>query len=211
MYTLKDSVKECIGIEFNKENAKFVEKKIGIKVYTDPIEKTDLPYEHFDMISIYQAFEHIEDPIAFLKIISKYLKPDGFLCIEVPNILDALISIYDIESYADFYFRETHVFYYSPKTLSLVLERGGFEGNTRNTQQCSFINNINWMLTGKPQESAEAAWCAPKLISSKSVKEEIATEFNRWIKSIDKEYKELLGKYGISDTILYIGIKASTL
>ena len=207
LYTLKDIVQECIGLEFNKENVEFVEKELGIKVYSDPIEKTDLPYEHFDMITIYQAFEHIEDPIGFLKTISLYLKNDGFLCIEVPNVQDALLAIYKNEAYAGFYYRDPHIFYYSSETLTRVLKAGGFEGNTKLIQKYNFLNHLNWILTGKPQKDPETGRSKSKLIHSASVNKEIAGEFNQWIQKVDAEYKELLNRHGFSDDVLFIGKK----
>lgn len=207
LYVLRDYVQECIGIEFNKENAKFVNEKLGIKVYTEPIEKTDLSLNSFDLITVFQTLEHIEDPIKFLTKIHKYLKPEGFLCIEVPNIQDALISVFNIESYSDFYFKEPHLFYYSPKTLSLVLGKSGFRGKIKTIQRYNFINQMNWILTGKPQKSAEMGMAKPKLVTSDSVKKGIKDNFNKWIQKIDEDYKQLLGKYNLGESILFIGKK----
>lgn len=96
LYALKNHVKECTGIEFNKEEAKFASEIPGLKIYTYPIEETDIPFEYFDLITVFQVLEHIDDPIKFLKTIHKYLKPEGSLVVEVPNIQDALISLYII-------------------------------------------------------------------------------------------------------------------
>lgn len=207
LFALKDYVQECIGIEFNNEDAKFVNKKLGIKTYTTPIQNTDIPFEYFDLITAFQVLEHIDDPIKVLSILYKYLKPEGYIYIEVPNIQDALISLYHIKSYADFWFREPHIFYYSPKTLSMVLERSGFSGNTKTIQNYNFINQINWILTGRPQKSADIGMSIPRLINSDSVDKTIKEKFNRWIKRVDEEYKQLLNRYDLGDSILFIGKK----
>jgi len=207
LYALRDCVQECIGIEFNREDAIFVNEELGIKTYTEPIQDTDIPLEYFDLVTVYQVLEHINDPIEFLTTIYKYLKPDGFICIEVPNIQDALISVYNIKSYSDFWFREPHVFYFSPKTLSMILERSGFSGSTKTVQAYNFINHVNWILTGEPQKSANKSMSMPRLIDSGSVNPAIRTEFNSWIQRVDKEYKQLLIKHNLGENIVFIGKK----
>lgn len=205
LYVLRDYVQESIGIEYNKENAEFVNRELGIKTYTEPIEETDLSLEYFDLITAFQVLEHVDDPIQFLTTLSKYLKPDGYLYIEVPNINDALISMYNIESYCDFWYREPHIFYYSPKTLSTMLERSGFKGDISTIQRYNFVNQMNWILTGSPQESADIGMSKSILISSDSVDEQIKTEFNQWIQRIDEEYKQILNKYNLGESIIFIG------
>lgn len=207
LYALRDCVQECIGIEFNREDAIFVNEELGIKTYTEPIQDTDIPLEYFDLVTVYQVLEHIDDPIKFLTTIYKYLKPGGFLCIEVPNIQDALISVYNIKSYSDFWFREPHVFYFSPKTLSMMLKRSGFSGSTKTVQAYNFINHVNWILTGEPQESANKGMSMPRLIDSESVNPAIRAEFNSWIQRVDKEYKQLLIKHNLAENIVFIGKK----
>jgi 2-polyprenyl-3-methyl-5-hydroxy-6-metoxy-1,4-benzoquinol methylase len=207
LYTIKDYVQECIGIEFNKKNADFVTKELGFKTYTNPIEETDLPLESFDLITAYHLLEHIDDPIHFLKTISNYLKDEGFIVIEVPNIQNALLSLFNIQPYSDFWFCEPHLFYYSPKTLSQILDHSGFTGNTTTVQNYNFLNNLHWMFTGKPQERIDLGVSAPILINSNSTRKDLKEEFNRWMKKVDEEYKELLAKHELSDSILFIGQK----
>lgn len=207
LYTVKNHVQECIGIEFNRDDAKFVNEELGIKTYTVPIENTDMPFEYFDLITLYETLEHIDDPITFLATIYKYLKPEGFLVIEAPNIQDALISIYNIEGYADFWYKEPHVFYYSPKTLTMMLQKCGYSGTIKTLQGYSFLNHINWILTGQPQKSVDIGMSKPKLISSESINPKIKSEFNSWIQKIDEEYKKLLTKHDLGEILLFIGQK----
>ena len=207
LYALKDYVHDCIGIEYNEEDAQFVERELGIKIYREPIEHTDVPHESFDLITLFQVLEHIEDPLGFLKTVSKYLKPDGYICIEVPNIGDALISIYHVESYADFWFREPHVFYFSPRTLLMLLEKSGFTGIVKTTQNYSILNHMNWIMKGEPQPDFSVGKGEPKLLDGDTVDNGIAAELNLWIQRMDKEYKEFLTKHGLGENVLYIGQK----
>lgn len=204
LHSVKSHVLECVGIEFNLDNARFVEEVLEIKVYTKRIEDVDLPQEYFDIVTAFQVLEHVDDPMLFLKGIHKLLKPGGTICIEVPNIQDVLLSVYEIEQYADFWFREPHVFNYSPKTLTMMLEKTGFAGETKTIQSYNFINHMNWVLKGTPQKSMDIGMSKPVLVQSNSV---IADELNNWVEKIDREYKDILNKHELGESILFIGKK----
>lgn len=208
LYALKNYVNECVGIEFNFDDAKFTEEKLGIKVYTVSIEETDIPAKYFDLITMYQVLEHIDDPINFLKTYRKYLKPTGYLCVEVPNINDILISGYNIQSYMDFWFREPHLFNFSEKTLKMVLEKAGFKGEIKGIQRYNLLNHFNWIFIGKPQKNVDMGMSKPFLIKNGLLSEKIKYEINRWFEKVDEEYKDILVKNKISDSILFIGQKS---
>ncbi len=209
LYALKPYVKEATGIEFNKENAEFVNKVLGIQVHTCPIEDTDIPLEYFDLITVFQVMEHIDDPLKFLKTINRYLKPDGLLYIEVPNINDALASLYKIEPYGDFWFREPHIFYYSPETLSLLMGKAGFKGDITAIQKYNFMNHMNWIFSGKPQKSAEIGMSKPVLVASGSTNDGIKSALNTFIQKVDEEYKMILIKYNLGSDLVFVGKKSS--
>ncbi|MFA5779072.1 MAG: class I SAM-dependent methyltransferase [Elusimicrobiota bacterium] len=204
LHAVKSHVMECVGIEFNSANARFVEEVLGIKVYTKHIEYVDLPHESFDIITAFQVLEHIEDPVKFLVGINNLLKPGGIICIEVPNVQDVLLSVYNVKPYADFWFREPHIFNYSPKTLTMVLKKSGFVGKTKTIQLYNLINHLNWMLKGEPQQSMDIGMSKPVLAPSHNA---IADELNRWIAKVDREYKNILNKHELGESILFIGKK----
>ncbi|MFA5022541.1 MAG: class I SAM-dependent methyltransferase [Patescibacteria group bacterium] len=207
LYSIKDKVKEVTGIEFNKDDAEFVNKELGIKVYSQPIAETDLPQQHFDLITAFQVLEHVQDPINFLVDLKKYLKPDGYICLEVPNVCDALLYLYQIEPYAAFWFREPHLFNFSPKTLGLVLEKAGFKGKMQTVQRYNFVNHLNWVLTGQPQKSADVGMGQSNLKLADNVNKDIKEELQAWLGKVDQEYKDLLNKHQLGDSILFIGQK----
>jgi cyclopropane fatty-acyl-phospholipid synthase-like methyltransferase len=206
LHAVSSYVGECIGIEFNKEEAEFASKTLGFRIYTKPVEHTDISYEYFDVITVFQVLEHMAEPASFLKTIGRYLKHDGYLIVEVPNVQDALMSLYDIEEYRDFWFREPHIFYYSPNTLSAMLEKCGFSGRTSTTQNFNLANHFHWMLNRKPQLN-NAEMSRPVLVNSDSTAPEIKKEFNQWFQKLDQEYKRLLNKHQIGENVFCIATK----
>ena len=200
LYYIKKYVKETTGIELNKQHANFAKKYCGINVFTKSIENTDFPPKYFDVIFLFQVFEHIPNPKEFLIICKKYLKPNGTIYIEVPNINDALISEYNIREYKKFYYRLPHVFYYSELTLKRMLNDCGFEGKIKTVQDYTFFNHLHWLLTKSPQKSQLEGMEIPKIKINKN-----SNELSRWFKKINDEYKKILEKNGIAENISFHG------
>ena len=93
------------------------------------LEKAHLEKAKFDLIIMVDTLEHIPAPVLFLKIIKSYLKPSGFLYIEVPN--EASLKLKGlIRKLFNFYSRypthEGHINLFTGKTLSITLLNAGF-------------------------------------------------------------------------------------
>lgn len=209
LYSLKNHVAERVGVEINKEQADFARKKLEIKILSEPIEKIDLPKEYFDIISSIHVIEHLDDPIKFFAKAGEFLKPNGYLYIKTPNIKDSLISVYKSGPYCDFWFREPHIYYFSPETLAGTLKKAGFEGVAFTNQKYSFLNHLSWIFTGKPQEAMDIGMSQSNLVSAEGADEQIKNDFNSWMQKINKEYFELLNKYGLGEEIIFIGKKVN--
>ncbi len=203
LQALKPYVKERIALEYNQSDAEFMRKKLGLKVYTTPIEETDLPKGYFDLITVIQTFEHIDGPIHFLQSLIPYLKPGGKVYIEVPNINEALLSVYHIEPYAGFSFKEAHVFYYSPKTFAAMLKKGGFGGSIKSIQRMNFLNHVHWLYTGKPQAGPHIHMAPAKLVEHE--KTPLDKKINAWVHKIDQQYRDLLNTNGAGESLAFIG------
>ena len=79
----------------------------------------------FDVVCLFQVFDHLSDPAGVLDECLRILKPGGFLLILNHNIdassariLREHSPIIDIE----------HTYLYSPKTLKFFVEKHGFQG-----------------------------------------------------------------------------------
>lgn len=207
LYAIKKYVKECIGVELNKKHADFANKKKGIKTYNKPLEKTDLPKRHFDLVSVLAVLEHIEDPLSFLKTIRKYLKPGGILYLEVPNANDYLVSVFDIPGYRDFYYREPHIFYFSAKTLFRLMKKAGFVGKVKGKAYPNIINQFHWILIRKPQTNATLTYGDLSLPFLKNLDRKTKDEFSNHFKKLNRGYKKFLADNFFGSSIIFIGRK----
>lgn len=204
---LKGKVKERVGLELGQGEAAFIRKNLDFKVYTDPIESAAISEGPFDFITALQVLEHVPEPISFLRGIAKNLKPRGLLYLELPNIDDALLSAFRVKGYADFYYREPHVYYYSMKTLKLLMQKAGFTGEFKTVQRYNLINHMSWILTERPQSTFALGNGVPKLVSHPLVSTERRNDLNEFFARMDKTYRELIEKHGMGESLTFLGRK----
>ncbi len=202
--SIKNLVNCSVGIELDKKHMEFSKKHCKLEVYNKPIEKLKLD-QKFDIIFMFQVFEHIPNPIEFLNITKQFLKSSGRIYVEVPNIDDALNSVYGIQNFKNFYFRLPHPYYYSENTLTKVFQKAGFIGKSNFFQQYSVFNHINWILTHKLQASqidgySDLLW--DSLISNSEKKEILIQKF---FKKFNSEYKNLLENNGLTENLSFTG------
>ncbi len=76
--------------------------------------------EKYDLIFMYHVFEHLLNPDDFLKKVSTLLTKGGVLFLALPDATNP-------GEPSDKFFHYEHCFYYTPKTLSLVLEKNKFK------------------------------------------------------------------------------------
>ena len=85
-------------------------------------EDTAFPDAAFDIVHSCHTIEHLGEPFAALKDHARVLKSGGLLVIDAPNI--ALIGGEDI---VEEWFIDKHLFHFSARTLSRMIEAAGFE------------------------------------------------------------------------------------
>ncbi|NOZ39238.1 MAG: class I SAM-dependent methyltransferase [Planctomycetes bacterium] len=74
------------GIEPNQGFAEYASETFDVPTTNAFFQDVDLPEESFDLITLNHVLEHVEDPCATLGQLRKWLKTDGYLVVEVPNI-----------------------------------------------------------------------------------------------------------------------------
>ncbi|MEW5920313.1 MAG: methyltransferase domain-containing protein [Bacillota bacterium] len=112
---------ETLGVEPSVEGAKICIERYGIKVYNDMFENLSLPEKEFDVISIRHVLEHVDDAFNTIMLMKKYLKDEGIIFIEVPNIEN--FDYYNIADAYDF----QHIFNFSRNTIKNYLNKCGLE------------------------------------------------------------------------------------
>jgi len=204
LFNIKNLVKEVVGVDYDSGAADFASKVCQCTTFGCGLDETGLPPASFDVVCAMQTMEHVADPVSFASTLGKYLKLNGIIYIEVPNLKDALLSVYNNQPFRDFYYREAHILYLTQSSLEAVMSRAGFEGTIHFLQDYNFLNHLHWNFIGQPQPSCHDGMGVPKL-PSVGVEGELRKDLEDWAKHADMEYKSVLIKHGISDNIAFIG------
>ncbi len=85
-YLLQSLGHRVSGIEPNKGYADYSIQEYGLAVQVGFVQDAAFPPESFDLVTIWHVLEHTEDPGAVLALLRSWLKSDGRLVVEVPNV-----------------------------------------------------------------------------------------------------------------------------
>jgi SAM-dependent methyltransferase len=198
-----------VGVDYDANAVQFAAEKCQCTTYGCGIDEAGLPPESFDIAGAIHTMEHVEDPIGFAAMIKKYLKPDGYIFIEIPNLHDPLIRLYDNAAYQAFWFQDVHLFYFTPRAFQTVMQRAGFEGQIYFWQDYNLLNHLHWILRGEPQSNCHAGLGPAALPITGQVSSDLRDELQQWIQQVDREYKSLLAKYGITGNMMFIGKRSA--
>lgn len=207
LYHIKKHVKEVIGVDYDSNAATYAHERCNCVTYGMDLLDTPLEEGSFDIICAIQTMEHVEDPLSFIAALKRYLKPDGWLYIEVPNLLDPLLSLYKNKEYHDFYFHEAHAYYFSPKSLMALMEKATLRGKIHYMQDYNIMNHIHWLLTHRPQPDCHAGLGVARLPSLDNADDRIRTELDEFMVNVDRRYKSILASHGYTDNMAFIGKK----
>ena len=112
------------GIEPEERTADFANEKSGALVHTCLVEEfVSRPPRQFDGICLFHVLEHLPNPVQILSDLRRLVTEDGWLCLEVPN--GDLCG--EGDWYRFFNADETHLWFFSSRTLRSVLARAGWQ------------------------------------------------------------------------------------
>ena len=182
LFPLEERGLSCVGIEPSGFFSEFVKSK-GVPVYSTLAEMIKQePNKKFDIIQHYFVLEHISEPISFLKTQLALLNEGGRIIFEIPNVADALYTIYDIAAFERFYWSVAHPWYFSEKSLRYLLDQVGESYEIILDQRYDLSNHMTWARDGKPGGMSKFT--------------------DRLGIEIEENYKQALVKSGKCDTLI---------
>jgi SAM-dependent methyltransferase len=104
----------------------------------------------FDLIVHFFVLEHIRNTKYFLEMQLDLLNDNGVIIAEVPCVYDPLTSLYDITAFEKFYWSIAHHYYFSPKSISFILDKIKCKYKLIPEQRYDLSNHFVWMQYGKP-------------------------------------------------------------
>ncbi len=96
----------------------------GLRVITAPLGQAQLPENYFDVVTMWDVIEHLTDPASEIRHVHRVLKPGGIFAIHTIDIESAFARLLGPRWP---WLMEMHLYYFSPRTLSKMLTRNGFQ------------------------------------------------------------------------------------
>lgn len=111
------------GIEPSRWAAQEARRR-GLQVVTGTLADAEFPPESFDVVTLWDVIEHFTDPKAEIRRINRLLKPHGVVCIHTIDIGSLLPRLLGPRWP---WLMEMHLYYFSRRTLALLLRMTGFQ------------------------------------------------------------------------------------
>jgi len=126
---------KAYGLELNPDLVERGVQNYGLDIQCADFEESNLRKSYFDVITLWNVFEELPDPLRCLLKVKNFLRPGGILYLRTPNgafhlftyrIQQVLRKLHlaHLMPYQSSIF---HIFNFSNKTLQLMLSNVGFE------------------------------------------------------------------------------------
>ena len=153
---IKDQVETVHAIELDKDCCEFLTNNLNIENDSNYLEDSKFSDEEYDVICAFQVMEHVDDPVYFLKSLKKNAKPGGKIFVEVPNLRDPLLTVWDIPSHHKFFYHSAHLQYFTENSILTAAIKAGYSRSGVEvffTQDYNLLNHMHWVMNEKPQEN----------------------------------------------------------
>ena len=146
-YVVKQKGFNVIGLEPNAGYAGYGKDEFDLDIRVGFIQEAGFDRDCFDVITLNHVLEHLEDPYLALTRIRGWLKPGGYLNVEVPNIE----ATYHAPGNK---FHRAHLYNFNPGNLQRLAMRAGFQ--ITDVQLAPGTRHIN-MIMQRPELAASSA------------------------------------------------------
>jgi SAM-dependent methyltransferase len=110
--------------------------------------------QEIDVIVLLHVLEHLREPWALLRDLSRRFPRAQEFVIEVPNTDEALLSLFKNDAYRRNHHNAQHLWYFTPETLRRVVERAGLAvAVEEQLQRYSLANNLSWLSRGRGDDA----------------------------------------------------------
>ncbi|HKY20488.1 MAG TPA: class I SAM-dependent methyltransferase [Vicinamibacterales bacterium] len=120
VYVLRRFGFDATGLEPDEHYARHAREALGVPVDTGFVQDVSFPSGTFDVVTMYHALEHVEDPLAILSRIRSWIAESGVLLVEVPNVEAECVA-------PGHRFHFAHFYNFSRPTLEALGRKAGFE------------------------------------------------------------------------------------
>jgi len=128
---------EVEGLDISAEAAAFAGRHFQIPVQVSHAAPGVKPAASYDLVTFWHSLEHMEDPLKALLAAYEWLKDDGVLVVDVPNI-----SGYDARHFGSDWAHwdvPFHRYHFTARALYLILSSSGFRVVRKKTYLSKYV------------------------------------------------------------------------
>jgi 2-polyprenyl-3-methyl-5-hydroxy-6-metoxy-1,4-benzoquinol methylase len=113
-----------VGVDFSPKAAEIAARENGVRVLVGSLADAAFPDGSFDIVTLFHVMEHVTNPRGVLAEVSRILKRDGCVILQVPNIDSWQFRLFGAKWYGLDIPR--HVIDYSKDAMLTLLKECGF-------------------------------------------------------------------------------------
>jgi 2-polyprenyl-3-methyl-5-hydroxy-6-metoxy-1,4-benzoquinol methylase len=152
------------GLDMSDTTVQRVRSELNLPVLAGTLPHPDLQPESFDVVTMWQSLEHVHEPLEALREAHRLLVPDGKLIVAVPNIDSLPFEWFGAEWFGLDLPR--HLAHFSPWTLTLILQRAGFQvGPIRMLRHSKWLRASAQQAARRPRVPAWKRWLCSKALA----------------------------------------------
>ncbi len=131
LHAAKKAGYEAYGVEFSEEAATLARTKYALTVVTGDVHDAKFSDNMFDVIFLGDVLEHLPNPLASVKELTRILAPKGIVIFECPTQTNTIFSRVGFVLYSMLNKRATvnlppyHVFEYRPTSMTNLMHQCG--------------------------------------------------------------------------------------
>ena len=107
------------GVQPQEGYARYSQEELGVPVHPGFVQEIELPPQCCHLVTLYHALEHMATPSMVLEQVRRWLRPQGWLVIEVPNVEATCQS-------PGHRFHQAHLYSFNPASLQRLGRKAGF-------------------------------------------------------------------------------------
>ena len=135
---------ETTGVDISAPMAAFARQELNLNVFSGTLEQQQFEEQSFDVITLWDVIEHLDDARAVLASARRLLKHDGILVLETQNV-ESMFARFMGRRWHHYKYEE-HLWHFSPKTLSSLLALEQFEVVEMSSRWAGKYVSVNFAL-----------------------------------------------------------------
>lgn len=120
------------GVDVSPYTREYAAEQFGITIHIGELAELGLADGAYDVVTMWDVVEHVQDPGALLSAARRLLRPGGLLMLSTPNWNS--LARYILKEWYHAIGPDDHIHYFADRTLSRLVRQVGFEPVHRHTE-----------------------------------------------------------------------------